>query len=139
MHEASFEEALGQILAKDPRFHRDAYFFVREALDHTQKSIVKENKGQMRHVSGQELLVGIREFALAQFGPMAITVLEEWGVRNSRDFGDIVFNMVDTGWLAKTDKDTRDDFQDGYDFTEAFRNPFLPSKKLMSEVKPVEG
>lgn len=130
MHEASFEEALEKILAKDPRFHRDAYFFVREALDHTQKSIVKENKGQMRHVSGQELLAGIREFALAQFGPMTITVFEEWGVRRSQDFGDIVFNMVETGWLAKTDKDTRDDFQDGYDFIEAFRKPFLPTAKL---------
>jgi len=130
MHEASFEEALSQILAKDPRFLRDAYYFVREALDHTQKSIVKENKGQMRHVSGQELLGGIREFALTQFGPMTITVLEEWGVRNCRDFGDIVFNMVETGWLAKTEKDTRDDFQDGYDFVEAFRHPFLPAAKL---------
>ena len=139
MHEASFEEALGQILAKDPRFHRDAYFFVREALDHTQKSIVKENKGQMRHVSGQELLAGIREFALAQFGPMTITVFEEWGVRRSRDFGDIVFNMVETGWLAKTDKDTRDDFQGGYDFIEAFRHPFLSSAKLNSEARPIAG
>jgi uncharacterized repeat protein (TIGR04138 family) len=136
MHEASFEEALGQIMAKDPRFQRDAYHFVREALDHTQKSIVKENKGKMRHVSGQELLAGIREFALAQFGPMTITVLEEWGVRNCKDFGDIVFNMVETGWLAKTDKDTRDDFQDGYDFIEAFRHPFLPTAKLNPVVTP---
>ena len=139
MHEASFEEALEQIQAKDPRFHHDAYHFVREALDHTQKAIVKENKGQMRHVSGQELLAGIREFALGQFGPMTITVFEEWGVRRSQDFGDIVFNMVETGWLAKTEKDTRDDFQDGYDFVEAFRNPFLPSAKLNSEARPVTG
>jgi uncharacterized repeat protein (TIGR04138 family) len=139
MHEASFEEALGKILAKDPRFEPAAYYFVREALDHTQKSIIKENKGKMRHVSGQELLAGIREFGLAQFGPMTITVLEEWGVRSCKDFGDIVFNMVETGWLAKTDKDTRDDFQAGYDFAEAFRNPFLPSKKLKSEVKTLAG
>jgi uncharacterized repeat protein (TIGR04138 family) len=135
MHEASFEEALEQILAKDPRFQRDAYHFVREALDFTQKNIIKENKGQMRHVSGQELLSGIREFALAQFGPMTITVLEEWGVRNCKDFGDIVFNMVETGWLAKTDKDTRDDFRDGYDFNDAFRKPFLPQGKLADEPK----
>lgn len=135
MHEASFEEALEQILAKDPRFQRDAYRFVREALDFTQKNIIKENKGQMRHVSGQELLSGIREFALAQFGPMTITVLEEWGVRTCKDFGDIVFNMVETGWLAKTDKDTRDDFRDGYDFNDAFRKPFLPQGKLADEPK----
>ncbi len=139
MHEASFDEALEQILAKDPRFHRDAYHFVREALEHTQKSIVKENKGQMRHVSGQELLAGIREFALSQFGPMTITVFEEWGIHRSQDFGDIVFNMVETGWLAKTDKDTRDDFQDGYDFVEAFRKPFLPASKLVSEARPLAG
>lgn len=139
MHEASFEEALDEILAKDPRFHRDAYHFVREALDHTQKAILKENKGQMRHVSGQELLAGIREFALAQFGPMTITVLQEWGVRTCRDFGDIVFNMVESGWLAKTEKDTREDFEDGYDFVEAFRNPFLSAKRLNAESKCQAG
>jgi uncharacterized repeat protein (TIGR04138 family) len=137
MHEASFEEGLEQILAKDSRYQRDAYLFVREALDHTQKSILKENRGQMRHVSGQELLGGIREFALDQFGPMVITVLEEWGVRNCRDFGEIVFNMVEIGLLAKTDMDSRTDFEGGYDFDDAFRKPFLPSTRRKPEAKPV--
>ena len=137
MYEATFEEGLEQILAKDPRYHRDAYLFVREALDHTQKAIVKENRGQPRHVTGQELLGGIREFALAQFGPMTLTVFEEWGIRHCRDFGEIVFNMVEASLLAKTEKDSRADFADGYDFTEAFRNPFLPSARLKRETKPV--
>jgi uncharacterized repeat protein (TIGR04138 family) len=137
MHEATFEEGLALILAKDPRFHRDAYFFLREALDYTQKAIVKENKGQMRHITGQELLGGIREYALTQFGPMVITVLEEWGIKRCEDFGDIVFNMVDAGVLAKTDKDTREDFSGGYDFDEAFRKPFLPQDKLPKETKSV--
>jgi uncharacterized repeat protein (TIGR04138 family) len=132
MHEVSFEEALELIQAKDPRYQRDAYLFVREALDHTQKSIGKDNKGRIRHVTGQELLSGIREFALAQFGPMAITVLEEWGIRACGDFGEIVFNMVEIGLLAKTDKDSRTDFAGGYDFFEAFRRPFLPQGKLTS-------
>jgi uncharacterized repeat protein (TIGR04138 family) len=136
MHEATFEEGLEQILAKDSRFHRDAYIFLREALDHTQKTIVKENRGELRHVSGQELLSGIREYALNQFGPMAMTVLEEWGVRHCRDFGEIVFNMVDTGLLARTEKDSREDFQEGYDFEAAFRKPFLPSSRLVPEPKP---
>src|SRR4029078_8544933 len=118
MHEATFEEGLEQILAKDPRYARDAYLFVREALDYTQKAIIKENRGQLRHVSGQELLGGIREFALSQFGPMTLTVLEEWRVRNCEDFGEIVFTMVEAGLLAKTDTDTREDFQDGYNFTD---------------------
>jgi len=129
MHEVSFEEALLKIRAKDPRYDRDAYLFVREALDHTQKTIGKDTRGRIRHISGQELLAGIREYALQQFGPMTKTVLEEWGVRCCADFGEIVFNMVEVSWLAKTEKDRRADFQDGYDFEEAFRKPFLPRDK----------
>jgi len=97
MQEVSFEDALALILVKDPRYRRDAYHFLREALDHTQKTLRKQSSGELRHVTGQELLVGIRDFALAQFGPMAKTVLEEWGVRKCSDFGEIVFNMAETG------------------------------------------
>ena len=136
MHEINFDEAVEQILAKDPRFARDAYLFVREALDFTQKLIGRENRGGIRHITGQELLDGIRQFALQQFGPMTVTVFEEWGVRSCRDFGDIVFNMVEISLLAKTDNDSRDDFQNGYDFTDAFCKPFLPQGKLKSETKP---
>ncbi len=128
MHEVSFEEALELILAKDPRFHEDAYRFVREALDHTQKTIGKDSQGQ-HHVTGQQLLGGIRDFAVNQFGPMAMMVLNEWGVRTCQDFGDIVFNMVESGLLSKTDKDSRADFAGGYDFYDAFRRPFLPAAK----------
>jgi uncharacterized repeat protein (TIGR04138 family) len=129
MQEVNFDEALENILAKDPRFSREAYAFVREALDFTQKLIGKESRGTIRHITGQELLDGIRQFALQQFGPMAATVFEEWGVKNCRDFGEIVFNMVEIGLLAKTENDTRDDFQNGYDFTDAFRKPFWPQGK----------
>ena len=137
MQEINFDEAVDLIIAKDTRFARDAYAFVREALDFTQKLAGKEARGPIRHVSGQELLGGIRQFALQQFGPMTATVLEEWGVKSCRDFGEIVFNMVEIGLLAKTDKDTRDDFQNGYDFTDAFRKPFWPPNKLKTETKPV--
>jgi len=137
MQEINFDEAVEQILAKDPRFARDAYAFVRESLDFTQKLIGKENRGTIRHITGQELLDGIRQFALQQFGPMAATVFEEWGLMNCRDFGDIVFNMVEISLLAKTDKDSRDDFQNGYDFTDAFRKPFWPQSRLNPETKPV--
>jgi uncharacterized repeat protein (TIGR04138 family) len=129
MHEVSFEEALARIEAKDARYHRDAYLFVREALDHTQKTIGKDARGRIRHVTGQELLTGIREYALQQFGPMTKAVFKEWGVHCCPDFGEIVFNMVEVGWLAKTEKDSRADFQGGYDFEEAFRKPFLPQSK----------
>jgi uncharacterized repeat protein (TIGR04138 family) len=129
MHEVSFEEALTKIVAKDPRYDREAYLFVREALEYTQKTVGKDARGRVRHVTGQELLGGIREYALQQFGPMTKTVLEEWGVRCCPDFGEIVFNMVEVGWLVKTDKDSRADFLDGYDFDEAFRKPYLPKNK----------
>lgn len=137
MQEINFEETVERIVAQDPRYAREVYSFVREALDFTQKLIVKENRGQVRHVSGQELLEGIRQFGLQQFGPMAVTVLGEWGVHNCLDFGEIVFNMVETGLLAKTEHDSREDFQSGYDFTDAFRKPFWPSQKLNPEAKPL--
>lgn len=129
MQEVNFEEVVEAIVARDPRYARDAYGFLREALDHTQKAIGKENHGRVRHVTGQELLQGIRHFALAQYGPMTQTVLEEWGVTRCADFGELVFNMVEGGLLAKTEKDSRTDFQAGYDFTEAFRKPFWPQSK----------
>ncbi len=136
MQEVNFDELLAVILAKDPRYQRDAYHFLREALDYTQKLIGKENRGQVRHVSGQELLEGIRQFALQQFGPMAMTVFDEWGIRNCKDFGEIVFNMVECGLLAKTEKDSRADFQQGYDFIDAFQKPYWPEGKLKAHTKP---
>ena len=137
MQEINFDEAVEQILARDSRYTREAYLFVREALDYTQRLVGKETRGAIRHVTGRELLDGIRQFALNQFGPMTVTVFEEWGVRNCRDFGEIVFNMVESSLLARTEKDTRDDFQNGYDFTETFRKPFWPAQKSNSETKPV--
>ena len=137
MHEVNFDEAVEVIVAADTRFHRDAYGFMREALDFTQKLVGKENQGKVRHVSGLELLDGLRQYALQQFGPMTTTVFEEWGIHNCRDFGEIVFNMVENGLLAKTEKDSREDFQDGYDFTEAFLKPFRPASRLPANDKPL--
>lgn len=165
MQQANFDEALDLIVQKDPRFHRDAYIFLREALDHTQKLVNKSSKsekgekgdkseksesraamgedftsGKVRHVSGHELLSGIRSYALEQFGPMTLTVLSEWGVNRCEDFGELVFNMVENHLLAKTKKDSRDDFKGGYDFDEAFRQPYLPStKSAPAEPKPTHS
>ncbi|HEX5221654.1 MAG TPA: Minf_1886 family protein [Verrucomicrobiae bacterium] len=129
MQELTFESTLALILAKDSRYHRDAYLFVKDALDHTQKIVVKESREQLRHVTGQELLEGIRSYALNQFGPMAEMVFAEWGVNRCEDFGEIVFNMVEIGLLGKTEEDSREDFQNGYSFHDAFRKPFLPSTR----------
>ena len=127
MSARDFAEVVEQIRKESPRFDRGAYFFVKQALDHTLKSIKKETDGRVgRHVSGQELLAGIREFALDQYGPMAFTVLDRWGVRQCEDFGEIVFNLVEYGVLGKTEQDRREDFAGGYDFREAFVQPFEP-------------
>jgi uncharacterized repeat protein (TIGR04138 family) len=99
---------------------------VREGLDYTQQSISKQEDGTVRHISGQELLGGMRAHALEQYGPMALLVLNEWGLTRGEDFGEIVFNMVEHELLAKTEDDTRTDFAGGYSFDEAFRQPFLP-------------
>jgi uncharacterized repeat protein (TIGR04138 family) len=137
MQEVNFDEVLDGILTQDPRFQRDAYLFLREALEFTQKLINKERGNVRQHVTGRELLDGIRQYALQQFGPMTITVFEEWGVRASKDFGDIVFNMVEGGLLAKTETDSREDFKDGYNFTDAFAKPFWPEHRQNPPTKPV--
>jgi uncharacterized repeat protein (TIGR04138 family) len=114
-----FEEGVRAILERDRRYTKEAYRFVREALEFTR--IWMDRKG---HVTGQELLEGIRKYALDQFGPMSRTVLNFWGINNCEDFGWIVFNLVEQKVLAKTPKDSIDDFRNGYDFEEAFEKPY---------------
>lgn len=128
MQPLDFDAVLDRIVDKDPRYHRDAYHFLREALDYTQKAISQANKGKFRHVTGQELLAGIRAWALQQYGPMTLAVLHEWGIRRCEDFGELVFALVDAGVLSKTETDSRADFAHGFDFQEAFRKPFLPMR-----------
>lgn len=127
MQALKFEETLEELLQRDGRYHRHAYLFLREALEHTHKMLGKPDKEGIHHVTPQQLLDGIRDYALQQFGPMAITVLEEWGVRSCEDWGEIVFGMIENNLLAKTEQDKREDFKGRYDFFEAFRQPFCPS------------
>ncbi len=104
-----------KIADRDGRYKADAYEFVMEALRFTQTSL-----GRKGHVSGRELLDGIKNYGLKQYGPMLKTVLEYWGVRNTEAFGDIVFNMIDEGVLGKENDDSPEDFKNIYDFDSAF-------------------
>jgi uncharacterized repeat protein (TIGR04138 family) len=125
MSARDFGEVVDQIRKDDPRFEKGAYYFVRQALDHTLKTGRTEASARSgQHVSGQELLAGIRNFALEQYGPMTYTLLERWGLKRCEDFGDIVFHLVDYGVLGKTEQDRREDFAHGYDFRDAFVRPF---------------
>ena len=118
-----------EICKHDQRYHPQSYVFVLEALEFTAKRLKKlEVEGPERHISGTELLEGIRAYALDHLGPMALTVFDTWGVKKTEDFGEIVFNLVEAGKLRKTDKDSRKDFARGYDFQEAFVRPFLPDQ-----------
>jgi uncharacterized repeat protein (TIGR04138 family) len=126
MQETPFVEVVKAIRAQDRRYEEDGYFFVRNALDFTAKTLGKPSTGANRHITGGELLEGIRAFAIQEFGPMALTVFHTWGIRTTEDFGEIVFNLVEAGVLGKTDTDRRSDFSDGFDFREAFARPFLP-------------
>lgn len=136
MQSVNFEEVLENILARDARYSRDAYFFVREALDHTQKTIGRLKPGEVNHVSGQELLQGIRVYGLDLFGPMTQAVLNAWGVHACEDFGEIVFNMVESNLLAKTESDSRDDFRHAYSFEDAFLKPFRPGSASLAPPSP---
>ncbi len=135
MRPISFEEAIKKIVAADPRYPAEAYFFVQEALQHTQRALGR-HKAEDKHVGGKELLIGIRDYALESFGPMVPTVLGEWGIHACEDFGEIVFNMIEHHLATKKATDTREDFAGGYDFDEAFRKPFLPSKPAPPAPKP---
>ena len=126
MKQTDFNEALRKILEHDTRYAPEAYLFLREALDFTMKLLKKPDKGPSRHVSGAELLDGIRQFALQEYGPLALRVLQHWGVKRCEDFGEIVFNLVESGALGKTEEDHREDFAGGYDFERAFGAPFRP-------------
>ena len=81
---------------------------------------------------------GIRDRALTSFGPMVLTVLTEWGVRSCQDFGEIVFIMVENKLLKKTEKDSRADFENGYDFIETFRKPYLPKGRQAEVTEPTK-
>jgi uncharacterized repeat protein (TIGR04138 family) len=128
MQKIGFAEALDSIVASDPRYHRDAYVFLRDALDYTTKQQKKTKGASVRHVAGPELLAGVRQYALKEFGPMVVTVLSYWGVRSCEDVGHMVFNLIGAGIFGKTEEDSIDDFKNVFDFQEAFVKPFAPEK-----------
>lgn len=116
---------LERIIAKDPRYKPEAYVFVHDALDHTWSRL-----DQRRHVTGRELLDGIKDLALHRYGPMATAVLNSWGIKTTDDFGAIVFNLVEAGILSKTEQDRIEDFHAVYDFDDVFvRSYDLPDAK----------
>jgi uncharacterized repeat protein (TIGR04138 family) len=129
------DHPLYELLRRDRRYHRDAYFFVFEALRYAQEhqglgqgqaSGSDPEAEEQRHVTGQQLCEAIRRFAIEQYGLMAKSVLNEWGVRSTGDFGEIVFNLIDIEQMKKTANDRREDFENVFDFDEGLRDAFVP-------------
>ncbi len=117
-------EAVERIVQRDPRYARAAYFFIHLAVRHSVELVAKNEGNRSRHISGQELLEGIRQFAIDQFGPMVLLVFNHWHLRCSRDIGEIVFLLASEGILGVSEQDSIEDFEDVYDFQEVFRKPF---------------
>jgi uncharacterized repeat protein (TIGR04138 family) len=128
MQKIGFSEALDSIVAGDPRYQRDAYVFLRDALDFTTKQQKKVKGATVRHVTGPELLGGVRQYALKEFGPLVMTVFDNWGIRSCEDIGNMVFNLIGAGIFGKTEEDSIEDFKNVYDFEEAFVKPFAPEQ-----------
>jgi uncharacterized repeat protein (TIGR04138 family) len=128
MQKIGFAEALDSIVASDPRYQRDAYAFLRDALDFTTKQQKKVKGVSVRHVTGPELLDGVRQYALKEFGPLVMTVFDNWGIHSCEDIGNMVFNLIGAGVFGKTEEDSIEDFKNVYDFGEAFMKPFAPAK-----------
>jgi uncharacterized repeat protein (TIGR04138 family) len=133
MQKIGFAETLDSIVTSDPRYQRDAYVFLRDALDFTTKQQKKTKGVSVRHVTGPELLDGVRRYALKEFGPMVMTVFDNWGIRSCEDIGNIVFNLIGAGVFGKTEEDSIEDFKNVYDFEEAFVKPFAPEKPAIAK------
>lgn len=143
MNHVTFEEAVEIAVEMKPFYPIDAYYMVREALDRTvalKKTTTEISESSSdpnsedtqeidRHVSGPELLEGFRQCVTEIFGPMAQTVLSEWGITKTNDVGKMVYHLIETGAFGKKDEDNIEDFYDVYDFDATFHQPFLPPSK----------
>ena len=130
MSKVPFEQAAADAVQRDQRYPVDAYHFLRDALEVTMKTIQKGRKDALHHVSGAELCGGVREYALQQFGPMVPTIFEAWGILTTRDIGEMVFNLIQTGAFSRSESDRVEDFENVFQFSEAFEKPFLPVRGI---------
>ncbi|MFA7345689.1 MAG: Minf_1886 family protein [Terrimicrobiaceae bacterium] len=139
MQTTGFQEAVEAVSRDDKRYHPEAYVFLRDSLEAALKRRKKATKEVGGHVAAAELLDGFRIHAIGEFGPMAMTVLEYWGVRSSEDVGHMVFNLVQAGVFGKTDEDSLESFvAGGFDFRSAFVVPFASGKNPLNGPGPDE-
>lgn len=120
MSDLAFREGvMDRILVRESRYDEQAYLFILSALEYAQTKLEIR-----RHITASELSHACRELALERYGLMARVVLERWGIHATADFGEVVFALVDLGFLAKLPSDTREEFFDVYDFAGAFERDY---------------
>ncbi|MEO0452610.1 MAG: Minf_1886 family protein [Verrucomicrobiota bacterium] len=136
MQKHNFDQIVEEICKSDSTYDAAAYAFVREGLDHTLSKMKRQRQSSEKHVSGPELLDGLRQYTLEEFGPLGRMVLNDWGIQRCRDFGTIVFKLIEFNVLGRNESDTIDDFTEIYTFEEAFETPFRPKKALTQPKKP---
>ena len=130
MQPTQFTDAVQAVAEREPRFDIGAYFFLKEALDFTVKRVMESNDGEHRHVSASELLIGFRDLSIREFGPMASTMMSEWGVHSCSDIGQMVFLLIEEGVFGKQDSDTLEDFAELFPLHETLTAPFIPKQPL---------
>ena len=131
----SFQAKIEVLLTEHHSYAAEGYFFLRDTLEIATKSSKKVKKNPTPlHISAGELLEAFRIYALKEFGPMAVTVFDYWGIRSCEDVGQMVFHLVQKGIFSKTEQDTIEAFRNCYDFNEAFVSPFLPKCRTSLEI-----
>jgi len=126
------DEPLRELAARDGRYAHEAFRFLLDSLEYAVRAAGKtEAHGTERHITGQELVEGLRQHAQQVFGPLAAQTWRAWGIHDTLDWGKIVFLLVEKGLLRRQDSDTIEDFSPGFDFDRYFVDgyePELPSE-----------
>ena len=120
----TLEAKIEELARRDREYATEAYHFVFEALDYVSEQPVSLRA--THHITVQELLKGIRQLALEQFGPLARCVFESWGVYRTEDFGEVVFRLIGNDLLNRSDDDHKEDFVNAFSFREEFEERYRP-------------
>ncbi len=126
MNDQRFWNEIDALRERDGRYAREAYGFVMRGLGYALGRLPAERRNHpaRRHLSGQELLAGLLDLAREEFGFLAYRVLSSWGVREGRDFGEVVFRLVEAGVLSKRPEDRIEDFEAAPDFRTMLEEEF---------------
>ncbi len=133
----SFTEALSRIFEREKRYKRHAYEAVQQAVSYTTQHIRKDTETS-GHISGEELLAGLRDMLLELYGPLAADVVKSWGIRNSADIGNIVFLLVEEGVLGKSEDDSIENFSNGPEILTALNESFENAPAVPERLSPID-